>query len=212
MNTNTTSTTKLFDVQAIIARCKLVLLDPKGCWSQIASEASSPIQLLKSIYLPLAVLGAVCLVVGLSLFGITVPFFGTFRPGFSSLIGQALSWPVLSTVGLFVTSFIIEKLAPHFDGTADFNKSFSFFVHASIPYLLGQCFALIPGLWSVGFRVGALYALYLIYCGFTSMVQVPEEKRVPFVVTTLIVAIVVQMVINSISGSFTPNPAGLLAP
>lgn len=213
MNTTaTTNDSKLIDVQAIIARCKLVLLDPKGCWSQIANETSSPVQLLKTIYLPLSVLGAICLIVGLSLFGITVPLLGTFRPGFSALISHALSSVVLAVAGLFIVSFIFEKLAPYFDGTAPFNKSFSLLVHASIPSLIGQCFILIPGLRAVGLLVGSLYGLYLLYCGFNSMVQVPEGKRLPFIVTAIVVAIVVQMIIGSLSGSFAPTPAGYLAP
>jgi hypothetical protein len=213
MNTTTTTTdSKLIDVQFIIARCKLVLLDPKGCWSQIANETSSPVQLVKTIYLPLSVLGAVCLIVGLSLFGIAVPFVGTFRPGFSALIGQALSSVILSVAAPFIVSFIFEKLAPYFEGTAPFNKSFSLLVHTAIPSLIGQCFILIPGLRAVGLLVGSLYGLYLLYCGFNSMIQVPEGKRLPFIVTAIVVAIVVQMIIGSISGSLAPTPAGYLAP
>jgi hypothetical protein len=213
MNTTTTTTeSKLIDVQAIIARCKLVLLDPKGCWSQIASESNSPVHLLKTIYLPLSVLGAICLIVGLSLFGITVPLLGTFRPGFSALISQALLYVVLGVAAPFIVSFIFEKLAPYFDGTAPFNKSFSLIVHASIPSLIGDCFILIPGLRAVGALVGSLYGLYLLYCGFNSMVQLPEGKRLPFIATATVVIIVVQTIIALIFGSFAPTPAGYLAP
>ncbi len=199
-------------MQYLLERCKLVLLNPTGCWSQLKDDSTPVLELLKRLYLPLAVLAALCSIVGLTVFGISVPFFGTFRPGLLTLLSQAITTIALSVAGLFLSSLVFERLAPYFGGTAPFRRSFSLLAHAAIPSLLGQALMLIPSLGVLGMIVGGLFSLYLVFCGFSSMLDIPGEKRVAFIITALVTLIIIQAILMRVSGSFAPTPTGQIVP
>lgn len=200
---NTTANT--LDVAKIINRVKLVITSPATCWDTIETESSSPKELTLNYIAPLAALGALCSFVGLQVFGISVPMFGTFRPSLFSNLIQHVVTAIMQVGGVYLMAAVVQKLAPSFGGSGDYNRSFSLVAHTMIPALLVGVLGLVPLLQILGLVFGLL-GLYLFYTGASKMMGVTEDKRLVFVVVSIVTMAVVYGVILALAGIFASGP------
>ena len=98
----------------LVDRVKNILLSPKQEWEVIDGEAATVGSLYTGYIIPLAAIGPICQAIGYSVFGIRLPFVGTWRTPIGSAVTSALVTYALTLVGVYVLGLIIDNLAPTF--------------------------------------------------------------------------------------------------
>ena len=191
------------DTAWIIARVKAVLTNPKEIWGTLKSEPITTEQLFKYYLAPLAALSAICGFVGMVIFGISLPLVGTIRvPFFSGLVNYFVQF-LMGLMGIAISGFIVEKLAPSFGGKATFLDGVKLIGYAMTAPLVFSVLSLVPVLEIVGGVLG-FYGLYLIYQGIPSITQVPAAKHLVFFLATIVCTFVAMFVVNWIAMTISP--------
>lgn len=150
--------------------------------------------------LPAAIIAAVCNMIGMVVFGISLGPMGTIRPGFGYALSVALQSIVFGVVGPFVYAFVAQKVSSFCDGSSDFSRAYSWGLHATLVGVVGGIAMLYPPIGTiVGFFCG-IYSLYVAYVGIGEMLNVPEAKRIPFFVGVLIGCVVVGATLTMVLG------------
>src|SRR5947209_13575630 len=101
-----------------------ILLRPQEEWTVIAGERSRMSELYLSYVAPLAAIGPLASIVGLSVIGYGNPVTGRTRVAFGTSIGHAVVAYVGSLIGVYVLALIIERLTPSFSGWEDQLEAF----------------------------------------------------------------------------------------
>jgi len=190
---------------ALVDRVKSILLNPKPTWAAIEAEPATPAGLYKDYLVWLAAIPALCGFIGMSLigvggFGITVRV-----PLLLGLANLVVSY-VLSLVGIYVLSLIVNALAPRFGGVQSPIQALKLTVYASTAALVGGVFSLLPALSILGL-LAALYSIYLIYTGLPVLMKNPPEKSMVYTVVVLIAGVVIGLILGAVTALFTPHRA-----
>lgn len=193
-----------------VERIKNILLQPKEEWQVIATESTTLAELYQSYLVPLAAIGPVASIIGMSLFGVGIPFVGRYRVSFGAAITSAVVSYVLTLVGLYVLALIIEALAPKFSGEKDRMQALKVATYASTPALLAGIFSLIPPLSFLA--ILGLYSLYLLYLGLPVLMKVPPEKALVYTIAVIVVGIVISVVIGMVSSRLISYPTPTMPP
>lgn len=188
--------------QKIINRAKLVLTDPKGCWSTIQSEPSD----LKSIYMnwivPVAGTVAVCQFLGSQLWGYSALGM-TIRPGFGDALVSGIMMFVMTCAGLFIMSHVLAFLAPKFGGRSDSLSTLKLLAYASTAQMVGGMLLLLPlpimALSLIGLILG-IYSLYTFWCGIEPMTGVPAASKIVYSVVSIVSYIIVMVILGMLTG------------
>jgi len=195
----------------LVQRVKQILLSPRTEWQVIEAEPTTTAELYKTYIIPLAAIGPISQVIGYSVFGITVPFVGTYRVPIGSAISGALVAYVLTLAGTYVLALIIDGLAPTFNGQRSQIQALKVAAYSSTASWLAGIFALIPGLRLLA--ILGLYSLYLLYLGLPIVMKSPRDKALGYTVVVIVAAIVLFMIIGVIAGRFLAVPtAGTIVP
>ncbi len=184
----------------LMERTKNILLQPVQEWSIIDKEPGSAVELYKSYIVPLAAIGPVASIIGLSIFGIGVPLGGTYRVPLTSAIGQAVTTYIFGLIGTYVLALIIDALAPTFLGTKNNFQALKVAAYSSTAAWLAGIFNLLPSLALL--NILGLYSLYLLYLGLPVVMKTPQEKALPYTIVVIIAAIVIFGVIGAIGSCF----------
>jgi hypothetical protein len=181
----------------LIDRAKNILLTPKAEWDRIAAEPADTNKMYMGYLLPLLVVAAVCGFIGMSLIGIS--FFGnTFRtPMVAGLVGAVIR-VVMGFVGVYALAFVANMLAPNFGSTQNMDNAQKLAVYGSTAGLLAGVFAIFPPLAILG--ILGLYSLVLLYFGLGPMMKTPDDKKMGYFITIIIVCIVIGIVLSVIMG------------
>lgn len=181
----------------LVDRAKNILLQPRAEWDRIALEPADIGKLYMGYLAPLAGLAAICTVIGWAVFGIGA--FGVFvRMPLTQAVVTGVFQFVMAFVGAYVMALIVNALAPNFGSTADQGQAQKLSVYSYTPALLAGVFSIYPPLGALG--ILGLYSFVLLYLGLPRLMKTPEDKRVGYFATVLIVAIIVFFVIGAISG------------
>jgi hypothetical protein len=195
----------------LVQRVKQILLSPRTEWQVIEAEPTTTAELYKTYIIPLAAIGPISQVIGYSVFGITVPFVGTYRVPIGSAISGALVAYVLTLAGTYVLALIIDGLAPTFNGQRSQIQALKVAAYSSTASWLAGIFALIPGLRLLA--ILGVYSLYLLYLGLPIVMKSPRDKALGYTVVVIVAAIVLFMIIGVIAGRFLAVPtAGTIVP
>jgi hypothetical protein len=195
----------------LVDRVKRILLSPKTEWEVIDAEQITASDLYTRYIMPLAAIGPIAHLIGSTLFGIRIPFVGTYRPPIGSAITQAIVSYVLALAGIYVLALIIDALAPTFNGRRSQIQALKLAAYSATASWLAGIFGLIPAL-SPLILLG-LYSLYLLYLGLPVLMKTPQEKAVGYIAVVIIIAIVLAMVISAVAAMFTTIPgAGMTRP
>lgn len=182
---------------SLIARAKAILLTPKTEWPVIAAEPDDAAGLFTRYAVPLAAIGPVCAFLHGQLFG-----YGMFGISFHTTLlgglGSMVTSYVLSLVGLFVLSLIVDFLAPKFGGVASKPAALKLAVYGATASFVAGVFNLLPGLGLLALL--GLYSFYLFYTGAAPLMQVPQDKALSFTVVTFIAAIVLSLLVGAVVG------------
>lgn len=178
----------------LIERIKNVLLTPQAEFDRIAAEPADVNKLYIGYALPLAVLAALCGFIGMSIFGIMGLRVGIV-PG---LVGAVLQ-VVMALAGVFVLAFVTNALAPSFGSQQDQGQAHKLAVYASTASFLASVFTIFPPLAMLA--IVGLYSLALLFIGLPRLMKTPEDKRIGYFATIIVVCIVVGIVMSVVLGS-----------
>lgn len=191
---------------SLVDRVKRILLSPQPEWEVIDGESTTPGALYTGYIMPLAAIGPIANVIGYSVFGMRVPFSGTvYRVPIGSALTSAIVTYVLTLVGVYVLSLIIDALAPTFSGTKSPIQALKVAAYSSTAAWVAGIFALMPGLRMLG--ILGLYSLYLLYLGLPVLMKAPKEKAMGYTVLVVVAEVVLFVVIGMVGARFIGMPA-----
>jgi hypothetical protein len=188
----------------LVERVKKILLQPQKEWEIIAGETTNTSELYKNYIILLAAIGPVASIIGMSIFGISMPFVGTYRLPLTSSLSSAVVQYVLNLAGVYILALIIDYLAPQFSGAKNFNQSLKLAAYSYTAGWVSGVFAIIPALSPL--MILGLYGLYLIYTGIPILMKSPQEKALGYTVAVVIAAIIIFVVIGFASRIFMSYP------
>lgn len=177
----------------LATRARDLLASPRSEWEKIAGETIPVSELFLGYAAPLAAIGPIAQFVGLSVFGLSVPFVGSFRISPATALLSAIVRYVLSLAGVWGLGLVIDAIAPAFGGRRDARAAFAVAVYASTAAWIAGVFALLPPLWFLA--ILGLYSLYLLYLGLSPMMKSPRDKALGYTIVVVVAAAVVWMVI-----------------
>jgi Yip1 domain len=182
-----------------VDRVKRILLSPQQEWEVIDGETTTPSALYTGYIMPLAVIGPIANVIGYSVFGIRIG--GTvYRTPIGSAITSAVVTYVLTLVGVYVVSLIINGLAPTFGGTKSPIQALKVAAYSSTAAWVAGIFAIMPGLRMLG--ILGLYSLYLLYLGLPVLMKAAKDRAVGYTVLVVVVEIVLFFVVGMVGMQF----------
>jgi len=183
----------------LVERVKRILLSPQTEWEVIDTEPTTAAELYTRYIIPLAAIGPVAQVIGFSVFG----FMG-YRVPIGSALTYALATYILTLVGTYLLAFIIDTLAPTFNGKRSLIQALKVAAYSSTAAWVAGIFALIPALAILS--IAGLYSLYLLYLGLPTLMKAPKEKAMGYTVVVILAAIVIFVIIGTISRRFMMIP------
>ena len=184
-------------------RAKNILLQPAQEWPVIDQEQGNAAELFRSYIAPLAAIGPVASIIGLSLFGVSVTVVGRYRLPLGNAIGHAVTTYVFALIGAYVLALIIDALAPTFRGTKNNFQALKVAAYSSTAAWLAGIFNLLPSLALL--HILGLYSLYLLYLGLPVLMKAPNEKAMSYTIVVVIAAIVIFGVIGALGSCFLPR-------
>jgi len=186
----------------IIERVKNILITPKKEWDVVAAEEGTLQSVLMTYVIPLSVIAAAASLIGWGLIGKSYGAFGfnVTVKGWDIGIKYGLIALVSSVAGYLITSFVVDMLAPSFGSEKNLNRSAQFVGYSFTPAMVGGIFNIFPVVAWLGGLLG-LYGIYLMYLGLGPVKKTPEDKKVVYLVVSIVVLIGVYFVLGLILAS-----------
>ena len=120
--------------------------------------------------------------------------------GPDALQGAILSY-VVSLVGIFVFSLIVNALAPTFAGSKDGVQALKVVAYSATSSLvIGGVATLVPWLGGLMTLGAAIYGIYLLYLGLPATMKCPPEKAGAYTAVAVLVSIVAAAILWSVVG------------
>ena len=195
---------------SLMERAKNIVLQPKTEWPVIDAEQTSTGALYTGYIIPLAAIGPIAQIIGWSVFGMSLPFVGTFRIPIGYAVRTGVITYVASLIGTFVLALIIDALAPTFGGQKNQMQALKVAAYSSTAAWLAGIFGIIPALAILGLL--GLYSLYLLFLGLPVLMKAPEDKAMGYTVVVIICAIVLWIIIAYITRQFRWQPSAMGMP
>ena len=150
-------------MEKLIYEIKNLILAPLKLFERLKEENSTQSEITKSILVYVAAIPAIAGFFGRVIIGYNVPFVGYSHVSLFSGLIWAIFLFVLTIVGVYVISFIVNGLAVNFGGERSELNAFKLTTYCFIPVLTLGVFSLIPAL--SGLYILGLYGIYLFYNG-----------------------------------------------
>ncbi len=179
----------------LIARIQGILLRPVAEWDVIDNEAATVQGLFTGYACILAAIGPVALVIQHLLF---------LHWSIVPIIAIAVLSYVTSLIGVFVIGFIIDALAPSFDGQKNQIQAMKLAVYSYTAAWVAGILNILPVL-GILVLVASIYNLYLLWLGLPKLMKSPPEKTAGYFVVTIIAAILVYIVIGAVIAAVTAS-------
>lgn len=182
----------------MIGRIQRLILKPKDEWPAIDAEPMTAQGIMTSWVLPLAAIGPIASLVRSFLFPITIPIIGTrFYPSLIGSIVQAIVAVVLTAVGVWLWSLILDALAPNFKGTKNPIAALKLVAFSATAMWLCGIFQLTW--WTMPLMFLGLYSAYIFWVGVPIMMKVPQDQAPVYVVIAIVIGIVVNAVVGMVA-------------
>ncbi len=147
--------------------------------------------------IPLAAIGPVASIIGYIIFG-----YGLVHIPIYVIIVSSVIFYIMTLGGVYVSALIVDALAPNFASQKNINQALKLVAYASTPGWIAGILNLVPLLGILAI-IAALYGIYLYYLGVPIMMRTPQDKAVPYIVTTAVVCFIVYFIIFGITGAIT---------
>jgi Yip1 domain len=175
----------------LVERAKNIIVTPKTEWDAVSAEEPNIQQILLGYVLPLALIPTIAVIIGWGMIGI----FG-FR-SFTYGIAMGLVQLINAFLSVLVAGFVIDLLAPSFGSQKNMGRAVQLVAYSMTPIWIAGILNILP---TIGWLAGliGLYGLYLMYLGLAPLMKTPEDKKVGYLVVSIIILIVVYFVIAAI--------------
>jgi hypothetical protein len=193
----------------IFERAKKIIISPQTEWDVISNEPPNTSAIITGYVLPLAGLAAIAAFIGYGFVGVNYGFFRI--KGIEWGLYQGLTVLIGAILGVFISAFVIDMLAPSFGSEKNMGRSVQLVAYSYTPAWIGGLLAILPAIALVGALAG-LYGLYLIYAGMPKIKKTPADKHVGYFVVSLLVMIVVVILIGWILRRIFLSAFGLTMP
>lgn len=190
---------------ALVPRVRSILVQPRSEWVVINAEPATMRGLYAGYIAPLAAIGPLASLIGMSVLGVRLPFGGTYRVPFGSAVVSAAVHYATALVATYVLALIIDALAPNFGGERNAIQALKVAAYASTAAWLAGVFAVVPGL--AVFGVVGLYSLYLIFAGLPTVMQAPRDRALGYAAAVIASAIVLLVISGLIASRFVSYPS-----
>jgi hypothetical protein len=179
---------------ALLDRVKNIIMTPKTEWQVINGETETPQSLLSKYVIPLLLIGTAASFIGYAFIGKGY-FLGRII-GIKWGIYFAIQYLVTGILGYYVSTYVVDALAPSFGSEKNLGKSAQLVAYASTPFWVASVFNILPVLsW---LTIVGLYAIYLFYIGLPLVKKTPADKTVAYMIVAALVNIVVWFVVGMI--------------
>ena len=177
----------------LVARVQGILLRPTAEWDVIDAEPASIQGLFTGYACILAAIPPVALVAQHLLFlhWLLIPI----------IVIAVISY-IASLIGVYILGFIIDVLAPSFDGEKNPVQAMKLAVYSYTAAWVAGILNIVPVLGLLAILAG-IYGLYLLYLGLPRLMKSPSQKTPGYFIVSLLAAIVVNAVILSVIGWLT---------
>jgi len=168
-----------------------MIMKPAAEWDVVAAEPATVGSIYTGYAMILAAIPAIATLLGSILFAHTNPILAVI----TAVIGY-----VLALVGLYITAFIVNALAPSFGGEQNQVQALKLVAYANTAAWVAGALNIIPVLGVLASLVGGIYSLYVLYLGLPKLMKNPADKTTVYFIVALVVAIVVYAVIGVVVG------------
>lgn len=182
-------------MNSIINTAKEFIVNPKLEWEVAKEDSDSAQQHVMKYVLPLALISAIAIFIGVGLIGYRV--LGYRVQSVSGGLAQAIMSLVSILIGVYLSGFVIHKLAPTFNTAVSVDKAVKLVGFSYTAILLAGILNIFPPLSFLTF-LGGLYSLYILYIGFKPMTNVSDEKSTSYFIVSLLVIVGIYVIIGII--------------
>lgn len=183
----------------LVERAKNILVSPKTEWEVIKGEQTTVADLFTKYVIILAAIPAIAKFIGYSIVGISLGPFGSYKFPIGNGLLYAVVMYVFTLVGVYLTAFVVDALAPSFGSTKDMTASLKVVVYSWTAAWIAGIFEIIPTLAILG--IVGLYSIYLLYLGLKIVKDTPQDKLVGYIIVVVIVMIVIYFIIGAITNA-----------
>lgn len=175
----------------LVDRAKNIISTPKTEWDAISAEEPNIQQILFNYVLPLSLIPTIAVIIGWGLIGIFG--FTSFTYGIAMGLVQLIN----AFLSVLIAGFVIDALAPSFGSQKNMGRAVQLVAYSMTPVWIAGILNIIP---TIGWLAGliGLYGLYLMYLGLAPLMKTPEDKKVGYLVVSIIILVVVYFVIAAI--------------
>jgi hypothetical protein len=177
-----------------------MIMTPKTEWPAIAGEEANAGKVISGYVFPLVLAAAVASFIGYG-------FIGTFHSTSWGLY-YAIVAVINGIVGVYLSAFIINALAPSFGSEQNMGRTVQLVAYSFTPAWVGGLLMIFPMIGWIGSLFG-LYGLYLLYLGLPTLMKTPQEKAMGYELVSILCIIVVYVVIGLILASVFMGMFGL---
>lgn len=177
----------------LVDRAKKMILTPRSEWEAIDLESTTTAELYKGYIVLLAAIGPLASLIGLSVFGIRIPFLGAIHYSFMAALSTAILSYVFALIGVFLIALVIDALAPTFGGQKNPTQAFKVAAFFNTPGWIAAIFNIVPQLGILAV-LALFYSLYLLYLGLPILMKTSKEKAIGYTVAVVVCAIVIAVV------------------
>jgi hypothetical protein len=187
----------------IVDRAKKMILLPKQEWEVIDDEPHTVKELFTNYAMILAAIPAIAGFIGFSIIGLG-GILATYRIPIPAGIAHMVLGYLFSLGSVYVIALIIDSMAPTFGGKKNFIQALKLSVYSATAMWLAGIFSILPAMMILNLL--GLYSLYLLYLGLPILMEVPDEKAIPYFAVVVISAIVINVLIRGITALAIPGP------
>ena len=184
----------------LIERAKKIVLTPKAEWEVIAPEITTTAELYRGYIIPLSAIGPIAQFIGLSLIGVSLGFFGSFRVPVVWALTQSIVSYVLGLVGIYIISLIVDALAPSFSATKNPMQALKVAAYAFTPFWIASVLHIVPPL-SLLVLLAGFYSLYVLFLGLPVLMKAPADKALGYTAVIVVCSFVVMACIGLVAGA-----------
>jgi len=185
----------------LVDRAKNIILTPKTEWLAIAGEEPNVGQIVTGYVIPLALIPAVGQIIGMGFLGA-----GAMSWGFAT----ALIGFISAIAGVYISSFIVDLLAPSFGSQKNFGRALQLVAYSYTPAWITGILYIIPAV-ALLVLVASLYGLYLLFLGLPHTMKTPADKVAIYLIVSIIVVIIVTAILSMVFGAIIMGIFGLSA-
>jgi len=183
----------------IVDRAKNIILTPKTEWPAIAAEEANVGQIITGYVIPLALIPAIAQIIGWGVIGQGIIV------SFSWGIAMAIVSFISAVVGVYISAWVLDLLAPNFASEKNFGRSVQLVAYSYTPAWVAGVLHIVPLLATL-VLIASLYGLYLLYLGVPVLKKTPQDKVVIYLIVSIVVVIVVSVILAAI---LTPIMLGI---